>query len=611
MIFEAQSLGAIALAFCASLVFTPVVRNLARRVGMVSHPRADRWAKKPTALFGGIAIFTSVTLGSVFLVPDLEHGGWILGASAFLFVVGLIDDILHIKPYQKLIGQIMGACVIIAGGLALPWTGSPLLDRALTLLWLVGITNAINLLDNMDGLAAGVSAIAAVFLAANFLASGQMAEVVLLGVFTAVLVGFLFYNSNPASIFMGDCGSMFVGFFLASTALSHVSGGRSTSLFSVLAVPVLLLVIPIFDTTLVTVVRKLSGRAASQGGRDHTSHRLVALGLTERRAVALLYLLATLAGVIALGVRNLPTDVGLVLVTFFTIALTFLGIHLARVKVYEESQASTINGHAVAGFLINVSHKRRLFEVLLDVVLITLAYYAANLMFYGPLGDDGAWDLLLNTMPLLVVVKLGALLTMGVYRGLWRYVGINDLIVYVKGVALGSVLSVLVFLFLFRFESFSRVVFVLDGLFLLTLVAGSRMTFRYLRSLFPMPHTTDGRRVLIYGAGDAGVMLLREMHNNPELGCAPVGFADDDPMKTGKAIHGLPVFGGNGSLPKICQENRIDDVYISSSRFTDERVAEILEQCRDIDVGLKRLRIQFETLQEPKLEIALSGSDAA
>jgi UDP-GlcNAc:undecaprenyl-phosphate/decaprenyl-phosphate GlcNAc-1-phosphate transferase len=611
MIFDSRSLVVIALAFAASLVLTPVVRNLARRLGMVSHPRADRWAKKPTALLGGIAIFVSVMLGSLFLANDVEHGGWILGASAFLFVVGLVDDLLHIKPYQKLIGQIMGACVIILGGLALPWTGSPLLDRAFTVLWLVGITNAINLLDNMDGLAAGVAAIAAIFLGVNFLASGQVAEAALLGVFTVVLVGFLVYNSNPASIFMGDCGSMFIGFFLASTALSHVSGGRSTSLFSVLAVPVLLLVIPIFDTTLVTVVRKLSGRPASQGGRDHTSHRLVALGLTERRAVALLYALATLAGVLALCVRNLPTDVSLVLVAVFTLSLTFLGIHLARVKVYEESQSSTINGHAVAGFLVNLSHKRRVFEVLLDVALISLAYYAAHVMFYGPLGEDGAWDLLLNTLPVLIVVKLGAFLTMGVYRGLWRYVGINDLLVYVKAVAFGSVLSVLVFLFFFRFASFSRVVFVLDGLFLLPLLAGSRMTFRFLRSLFPMPHAAGGRRVLIYGAGDAGVMLLREMHNNPELGCAPVGFADDDPLKTGKAIHGLPVFGGNGSLPKICQENRIEEVYISSSRFTDERVREIREQCREIDVGLKRLRIQFETLQEPTLATVLSGQDAS
>src|SRR5207248_1096084 len=138
----------------------------------------------------------------------------------------------------------------------------------------VGITNAINMLDNMDGLAGGVAAIAAIFVALNFVANHQPDEAVLLGAFAAALVGFLIYNSNPASIFMGDCGSMFVGFFLASTALLSVAGtaAQTQSIIPVLAVPVLILLIPIFDTTFVTLLRKLSGRAASQGGRDHTSH---------------------------------------------------------------------------------------------------------------------------------------------------------------------------------------------------------------------------------------------------------------------------------------------------------------------------------------------------
>jgi len=472
MTFESQPLAAVLFALGSSLLLTPAVRHLARRIGMVSHPRADRWSKQPTALLGGVAIFASVLLGSLFLLNDVEHGPWIFASSVFLFVVGLVDDILHIKPYQKLIGQIMGACIIIMGGLALPWTGSPLLDRTATLLWLVGITNAINLLDNMDGLAAGVTAIAAVFLAANFFASGQMAEFYLLAMFTVTLIGFLVFNTNPASIFMGDCGSMFIGFFLASSALLHVSGGRSTSLLSVLAVPVLLLVIPIFDTTLVTVMRKLSGRAASQGGRDHSSHRLVALGLSERTAVALLYGLATIAGVLALCVRNFPTDVSMVLILGFIVCLTFFAIHLARVQVYAQDEPLSPNSSALTGFLIDLSHKRRLFEVLLDMILIGMAYYVANLVFYGPLGDDGALNLLVNTLPILVIAKLGAFLAAGVYRGLWRYFSINDVVVYVKGTVLGSAISVLVVLFLFRFQNFSRVVFVLDGVFLLTMTVG-------------------------------------------------------------------------------------------------------------------------------------------
>src|SRR4030095_8966414 len=143
----------------------------------------------------------------------------ILRASSFLFLVGLIDDILHIKPYQKLIGQILGSAYVVYYGLSLPWSGSALLNMALAIFWLIGITNAINLLDNMDGLASGIAVISSGFLALSFISTGQFVEAYMLMAFAGALLGFLVYNSNPASIFMGDCGSMFVGFFLASSAL--------------------------------------------------------------------------------------------------------------------------------------------------------------------------------------------------------------------------------------------------------------------------------------------------------------------------------------------------------------------------------------------------------
>src|SRR5438876_3449305 len=155
----------------------------------------------------------------------------------------------------------------------------------------------------------------------------------MMAVFMAALVGFLIYNANPPSIFMGDSGSMCIGFFLASAALVNVSGGRSRIFGPVIAVPILVLFIPIFDTTFVTLVRKLSGRAASQGGRDHTSHRLVALGLSERRAVGLLYGLAILSGLMTIFVRQSSIDVSLGVIAAFTLALTLVGIYLARVKV--------------------------------------------------------------------------------------------------------------------------------------------------------------------------------------------------------------------------------------------------------------------------------------
>src|ERR1044072_7252126 len=204
---------------------------------------------------GGVARVLAVTLALLAFVPMTRDDAIVLSASVALFFVGLIDDFFHLKPYQKPLRQLPGA------------------------------------------LAAVVCSIASIFLALNFLGNMQMTEALMLAAFGGALVGFLVYNHNPASIFMGDCGSMFIGFFLASVALvSGTGGGRARSMAAVLAVPVLVLVVPIFDTTFVALMRKMAGRAASQGGRDHPSHRLVALGLSEKRAVWMLYSFAAAAG---------------------------------------------------------------------------------------------------------------------------------------------------------------------------------------------------------------------------------------------------------------------------------------------------------------------------
>lgn len=589
---------AIATSFALTLTLTPAVGAAARRLGIVARPVADRWHRKPTAMLGGVAIFLAAIVTIFLLVPQTTYSQAVIWASAALFATGLIDDLLHTKPYQKLIGQVAGAALIVYYGLSLPWTQSAPLNMVVTIFWLIGITNAINLLDNMDGLAAGVSAIAAVFLALGFAANGQTTEALMLAVFAAALLGFLVYNSHPASIFMGDCGSMFVGFFLASASLLNHSGGRSRSFLPVLAVPVLILFIPIFDTTFVTILRKLAGRAASQGGRDHTSHRLVALGMSERRAVWMLYGFAGLSGLLALLVREVKLDVSLAAILGFTVVLVLLGVHLAGVKVYDEEEVRAAREKPLFAFLVDVSYKRRIFEVLLDVVLITLAYYCAYALWFGPVSENGAWRLFLQTLPVLVIVKLATFLGMGVYRGLWRYTSVDDLVVIAKAVVLGSVASVLVVLFTFRFEGFSRTIFVLDGLILLMMVAGSRMTFRLFRNLLPTATGRDGKRVLIYGAGDAGELLLRELLNNPEWRYAPVGFVDDDPLKKGKVIHGLRVFGGNGTLCGVCEEQQVEEVLISSSRFSEERVTEIRRDCEHAQVTLKRMRIQIERLSD-------------
>jgi UDP-GlcNAc:undecaprenyl-phosphate GlcNAc-1-phosphate transferase len=596
MSLRSLNLLAVAGAFALALVLTPLVRLLARRLGLIAKPKTDRWHKQPTAMLGGLAIWLSTVISYLLFVQRTPVNWRIMAASTFLFFVGLLDDLIHIKPYQKLIGQIMGAAYIIYYGVSLPWTGSSPLNVALTIFWLIGITNALNLLDNMDGLAAGIAVIASCFLGISFLNTGQLTEALMVFMFAGALLGFLIYNSNPASIFMGDCGSLFIGFFLASTALVNVSGGRSRSFLPVLAVPILVLFIPIFDTTFVTVLRKLSGRAASQGGRDHTSHRLVALGMSERSAVWMLYGFAGLSGLLALFVQRMKLDVSLAAIAGFTILLTLIGVYLAGVKVYDTDESVALRDKSPYAFLIDLSYKRRIFEVLLDVVLIILAYWAAYAIKFGAFSDNAAWNLFLRTLPVLVFVKMATFLVMGVYRGLWRYTSIDDLIVFAKAVILSSIVSVLAVLFAFRFEGFSRTVFLLDGLLMLMFLGGSRMAFRLFRKLVPVSKTREGRRVLIYGAGDGGELLLRELLNNRDLRYAPVGFLDDDPAKSGKVIHGFKVFAGNGDLGSVCKQNEVDELLISSSRMPEERVQEIVRLCQELNIAVKRMRITIENL---------------
>ncbi|MFN0140804.1 MAG: hypothetical protein ACKVQW_12060 [Pyrinomonadaceae bacterium] len=583
-----------------SVAATIVVRWFALKYGFVAKPKSDRWHKRPTAMLGGVAIFAATVIIYFAFVPSTRESLIVIGASSLLFVVGLVDDLISIRPYQKLIGQLIGAGILVLSGLTIPITGYAIIDIWITVLWIVGITNAVNLLDNMDGLAVGISAIAAFSLAMNFAANGQTAELLLVATLIGALVGFLIFNFNPASIFMGDCGSMFVGFLLSSSVLLNQIGGRSRGVVAILAVPVLILFVPIFDTTFVTVLRKLWGKKASQGGRDHTSHRLVALGLSERTAVIMLYSFAIVAGALALLVGQISLVKSFALIAFFVVVLVIIGVFLSKVKVYEsDDEEQAANENAVFAFLVNVSHKRRIFEVFLDAFLITLAYYSAWAILFNSFEDSINWDLFLKTLPLLILIKLAAFLVVGAYRGLWRYTSIGDLITFTKGVVLGSALSVIAVLLIYRFQGFSRTVFILDGLLLLLAVVGSRMAFRVIRQILPMPAATDGQKVLIYGAGDGGEMLLRELNNNPEWNYRPVGFIDDDPLKKDKVIHGLRVFDSNpdgAGLAEICREKDVAEILISVRKMPPDQLKRVREICDDNDVVLKRALLKIEPL---------------
>src|SRR6185369_4406802 len=299
--------------------------------------------------------------------------------------------------------------------------------------------------------------------------------------------------------------------------------------------------------------------------------------------------------VLAIVVQRTRLDVSLAAIASFTIVLTLIGVYLAGVKVYDQSdEEMALKDKPLYAFLIDVSYKRRIFEVLLDVVLVILSYWASYAINFPP--NSPAWTLYLRTLPVLVFIKMSVFLAMGVYRGLWRYTSMSDLFVFAKAVVLSSVASLLLILFAFRFEGYSRKVFVIDAVLMFLFLAGSRLAFRVSRQVLPAVSKGAGRRVLIYGAGDAGELLLRELRNNRDLQLAPIGFLDDDPAKNGKVIHGLRVFAGNGDLSTVCAQHEIDEVVISSMKMTEERVQEVLRCCSDKQIAVKRMRITMEDL---------------
>ncbi len=285
---------------------TPLARQVAYRFDMVDHPNARKVHVKPTPLLGGVAIYVSfmlalIFLGNRFYISQLV--GIFVGAS-FMSFLGLIDDKRGMSPWVKLLGQIAAAIILVISGVyivALPW---PWVNYAITIVWVVGITNAMNLLDNMDGLSSGLAAIAATFFMLLAVLSGQYLVGILAAALLGACIGFLRYNFNPASIFMGDSGSLFIGFVLAALAIKLRF--PSNIVLVTWMVPVLVLGIPIFDTTLVFISRLRRGlNPLTTPGKDHLSHRIVRMyNASRREAVLIIYLLAGMLGLLAIFVTR-------------------------------------------------------------------------------------------------------------------------------------------------------------------------------------------------------------------------------------------------------------------------------------------------------------------
>jgi UDP-GlcNAc:undecaprenyl-phosphate/decaprenyl-phosphate GlcNAc-1-phosphate transferase len=589
---------AFVLATSAGVAFGGAVRRAAPVVGAVVPPRADRWHDKPTPTMGGVAIAAATMLGFLIVLIRPDILPWVDTwmpvpvAALAMFVIGVLDDRLQLSPLAKLVSSlIVGAFLVFALARVQPESVTSW-QTVLAIVWFAGICHAVNLLDNMDGLAAGVSLIAAAFMAVLLFDPLGAALVFLLVALCGALLGFLHWNHSRARLFMGDCGSLFIGAVLGGCTLVPVFAARD-SFFNPALLAMLILVVPLFDTGFVLVLRRLAGRPATRGGTDHVSHRLVSLGFSDRSAVRILYLLGLIGGVAAWSLQMTGFEARIPLAALFAVLITLLGIYLARVPAYNAQDFVALQKSSFAPFLKDLTFRWHAGQVMLDLVLISACYYFAYRLRFEGESLENFLPYFTASLPVVVGVKLASLYVSGLYQRSWETFGLRDLTAVLRGVGLGSILSVLAAAYFYRFEGFSRLVFILDFMLLTAAVTATRASFRTM-NLVAATRSKRARRVLVYGAGAFGQLLVREMRANPDWNLNPVAFIDDDTMKARRWIVGVPVRGGFDELERTLSEYEVDEVILSSPAIDHEVEQQIRRICNFQAKSVRRFHMSIQ-----------------
>jgi UDP-GlcNAc:undecaprenyl-phosphate GlcNAc-1-phosphate transferase len=583
--------AAVALPVSAIVIWALLRSPLAHR--LIAHPTGERWSPHATPTFGGVGIFLGLACG---IGAALAVGGFhgreellgVLGGTALLFLAGLIDDVYALPAIVKLGAQFGAAAIVLSTGLSVEIVGNNVLAAALGVLWLVGMTNAFNLLDNMDGLAGTLALIAATFFAIDSVTVHEERLLLVLSLAMALSVlGFLPFNFRPgrsAAVFMGDSGSQVLGFTLGALGLA-TSWKVAETTVATLVLPLLVLAIPILDTGLVAITRIVEGRPIHQGGKDHSSHRLVRGGLTEHRAVVLLAAIAAALGATSLTYSVLGdyriTLVG-VLVTF-VLLVQFAGF---LVDLEREDEEEVVRG----GWMLRtiVLHRRRLFEVLVDFVLISVAFGCAYLLLVKGMGTPYERHVFGVALPAILITRYLAFIVLGLYQGIWRYAGSREAASIVVGVAGSEAVALGITVGTTHLGDFPASVFVVDALVCMVLIGASRFGERALFRARTTLADRAGRRTLIVGAGRSGRSLLRELRETP--GEKVVGFLDDDPRLHRRRLLGAPVHGGTRDIERVLAAARPDTVLVTIPNASAERLDAIVRACAAADVPCRFVR---------------------
>lgn len=602
--FTLPAAAAAALAFA----FTPLVARLAVMIGAVDMPGGRKIHTVPTPRLGGLSVVISIALvlmGS----PRLSGGRWQLPSHLAMglalgilpvFLVSIVDDIRSVGVRKKFLAHTLGASVAVAFGISLAPVvhlfGTPIyiggLAAPLSVLWIVGVTNAFNIIDGLDGLSTGLALISAASMAALFVLVGQLEMGGVALVLAGALAGFLPYNVHPARLFLGDTGATAIGFCLAAFA---IKGGSTLSSGFAALLPVFILGLPIADT-LITMARRMIGRFENRVGgvfvadRNHLHHRLLALGIDHGRAVVILYGTGLLLASAALLSVFLNTRQA----AFFVVGLLLAG--LVGVKRLGYDEFAFIRRGTVLKVYEIPAVKRGMFVVFVDIVLaVAAAYLAVGLKtdhWSFSLVHPMVLDIATTFTPVTVLVFWWS----GMYRGSWRVAGLQELTRTCRAVALVTVLGATL-VELFSSAIYPLSLFGIYGIVSLMLTALLRASYVILQST-QLRASHRGVPVLIYGAGGGGVAAVRELFQNSAAGLRPIGFIDDDARRRGQLVSGLPVFGTERELEGIIRKYSADALVIATDKIPVDRLERAKRSCEQAEVRMFRLEIRVERLRE-------------
>ena len=605
MFWLAPPAAAAVLAFCLS----PLVSRLAVLVGAIDMPGERKIHHWPIPRLGargrrrgGDRLARELVVERRAPADSVRAGDGVGFGILPVILVSLIDDIRSMKAAPKFLAHILGASFAVWCGVSLQsevhLLGSTihvgLLAAPLSVLWIVGVTNAFNIIDGLDGLSAGLALIAAASMAAVFVLVGQPAMAGAALALTGALIGFLPYNMHPARMFLGDTGATAIGFCLACFALK---GGSTLSTGFAALMPVFVMGLPIADTLIAMRAPRLNRLENRAGGmfvadRNHIHHRLLAQGSDHGRAVLMRYgarLLFALAAFISVFLQAREA-------ALFVIALMLAGMVGVNRLGYDEF-ALIRRGTVLRVYEVPVV-RRSMFIVFVDIAMAVLAAYLAIGLkmdvWQFPANRSMLFDLAGTAAPLTVL----AFWKSGLYRGSWRLAGIDDLM-RACAAALGVTILALVAHTIWSPPNLPITVFLIYGLISMIFVTGSRASYVVLLNS-QRRASNQGTPVLLYGAGSGGVAGVRELFENPQAEMRPIGFIDDDLRKTGRLVSGLPVLGAEAALEDIIKEHGVKALLVTSAKIAASRIQHAKEICDRSRVNLLRLDIRVERMGDER-----------